>query len=152
MKFRFAFESLLEHRKLEEEIARRDFNEAHNILDQQKALYKKLYTRLHEVESEVSQRQASKDGVSISNLLELDDFMAGQKVKIARQREVVINHTSIMEGKQEILIAAAKERKILEKLKEKKKAEHKKLMAKKDAKLNDEIVVTRFRDRRGEQA
>jgi flagellar FliJ protein len=152
VKFRFAFESLLEHRKLEEEIARRDFNEAHNILDQQKALYKKLYTRLHEVESEVSQRQASKDGVSISNLLELDDFMAGQKVKIARQREVVINHTSIMEGKQEILIAAAKERKILEKLKEKKKAEHKKLMAKKDAKLNDEIVVTRFRDRRGEQA
>jgi flagellar FliJ protein len=77
--------------------------------------------------------------------VELDDFMSGQKIKIARQRDVVINHNQIVEGKQEILIGAAKERKILEKLKEKKLAAFKKLIQKKERKATDEIVVTRFK-------
>jgi flagellar protein FliJ len=144
MKFHFSYETLLEHRKLQEEIARRDYVETLHALEEQKAQYKKLYTRLHEAEAESSQIQAAHH-VEISKLLELDAFMAGQKIKIARQREIVINHTSIVEGKQEIYIAAAKETKILEKLKEKKKNEFKKLMNKKEAKMTDEIVVTRFK-------
>jgi flagellar FliJ protein len=145
MKFHFAYESLLEHKKLQEEIARRDYIETLHDLDEQKALYKSLYTRLHEAEAESSEIQNSKIGVQISKLIELDDFMAGQKIKIAKQREIVINHTTIVEGKQEIYIAAAKETKILEKLKEKKRTEFKKMAAKKEAKMTDEVVVTRFK-------
>lgn len=145
MKFHFSYESLLEHRKLEEEVARRDYNETLRALDEQKAEYKKLYTRLHEAEAEVFEVQGSSQGVTIPKLLELNDFMAGQKIKIAKQREIVINHTKIVEGKQDILIAAAKETMILEKLKEKQRAEFKKVTAKKEAKITDEIVVTRFK-------
>src|ERR1700728_5414416 len=118
MKFVFSYESLLDHRKLEEEVARRDFYEAQTNLDEQKAIYKELYTRLHEIENESSEMQAALS-VPIEELRERDEFLAGQKIKIQRQREVVINHTTIAEGKQEILINAAKERKILDKLKEK---------------------------------
>ena len=143
MKFHFSYQSLLGHRKLLEEIAQRDYVEAQTVLDQQKEIYKHLYTRLHEVEGESSDLR-SQSG-SIAMLTELDEFMAGQKIKISRQREVVINHTQIVEGKQEILIAAAKETKILEKLREKQMATFKKAMQKKEMKRTDEIVVTRFR-------
>jgi flagellar FliJ protein len=144
MKFKFSYESLLEHRKLEEEIARRDFYEAQNNLDEQKAIYKELYTRLHEIEKESSQMQAAPI-IPIEELRERDEFMIGQKIKIQRQRDLVINFTTIAEGKQEILINAAKERKILDKLKEKQKLEFKKALAKKEAKQTDEVIVTRFR-------
>jgi len=145
MKFHFSYESLLRHRKLEEEVARRDFNETFRMLEIQKEEYKKLYTRLHEAEAESFSYQGSSEGVQIARLLELNDFMAGQKIKIARQREIVINHTQIVEGKQDILINAAKETMILEKLKEKQHAVFKKSVAKREAKLTDEIVVTRFK-------
>jgi flagellar FliJ protein len=147
MKFKFGFETLLEHQRGLELIARRDFNDSMNHLDNEKALYKKLYTRLHEVEAEGFVLRGSSDGIPVNYLIKLDEFAEGQKIKIARQREVVINHTQIMEAKQEILIAAAKETKILEKLKEKKLEEFKKLVKKRDAKINDELVVTRFNRR-----
>lgn len=150
MKFHFSYESLLVHRKLEEEVARRDFYEAQSNLEEQKSIYKDLYTRLHEIEAESSEMQAATNGVPIQDLIERDDFIAGQKIKIQRQRDVVINHTTIAEGKQEILISAAKERKILDKLKEKQLAGFKKAMAKKEAKQTDEVVVTRFKSRGGQ--
>jgi flagellar export protein FliJ len=75
----------------------------------------------------------------------LDQFADGQKIRIARQREVIINHTTIVEQKQEILVAAAKETKILERLKEKQMLKYKKERQKQEAKANDELVVTRFR-------
>jgi len=145
IKFRFSYESLLEHRKLEEEVARRDFNEAFRLLEEQKEKYRKLYAMLHGAEAESFTLQGSPERVQISKLIELNDFMAGQKIKIAKQREIVINHTQIVEGKQDILINAAKETMILEKLKEKQYGAYKKAVAKKEAKLTDEIVVMRFK-------
>ncbi len=145
MRFHFSYESLLEHRKLEEEVARRDFNETLRVLEEQKEEYKKLYTRLHEAQAESFTLQGSPEGIQVSKLVELDDFMEGQKIKIAKQRAIVINHTQIVEGKQDILINAAKETMILEKLKEKQHMAFKKVMAKREAKLTDEIVVTRFK-------
>ena len=145
MKFRFSYESLLGHRKLEEEVARRDFNEAFRLLEEQKEEYRKMYATLHGAEAESFSLQGSQERIQISKLIELGDFMVGQKIKIAKQREIVINHTQIVEGKQEILIKAAKETMILEKLKEKQFGIYKKAVAKKEAKMTDEIVVTRFK-------
>jgi len=144
-KFNFSYQSLLEHRKLEEEVAQRDFNETFQALEKQKEEYRKLYADLHRAEAKSFEVQGAHDGVSIAELTELNDYMAGQKVKIVRQRDIVINHTQIMEGKQEILINAAKETMILEKLKEKQREVYKKNQAKLEAKIIDEIVVTRFK-------
>ena len=49
------------------------------------------------------------------------------------------------EQKQEILIAAVKEKKIIEKLKENQLRDFKKAQAKRELKANDELVVMRFK-------
>src|ERR1700733_61246 len=98
MKFKFSYETLLEHRRLEEHIARRDYTETLDALNEQKALYKNLYTRLHNIEADSFDMKSSPTGTDIRRLVENDQFMDGQKIKIAKQREVVINHTAIVEG------------------------------------------------------
>ena len=78
-------------------------------------------------------------------LRERDDFMAGQKIKI--QSNVMLSSITRKLSKESkiFLLMRQKKRKILDKLKEKQKAEFKKAMAKKEAKLTDEVVVTRFK-------
>jgi flagellar export protein FliJ len=56
-----------------------------------------------------------------------------------------MSHNTICENKQEILIAAAREHKTFQKLREKQYAEFKTAMKKKEMKINDELVVTRFK-------
>lgn len=145
MKFKFGYAKLLEHYHLQEEVARRDYLESLSKLDQEKALHQQMYKDLDAANDQAFKLQTDVKGAPIAEITELNNFSEGQKIRITRQREVVMNHTSIVEQKQEILIAAAKEKRILEKLKEKKLAEFKKLQKKSDAKKTDELVVTRFR-------
>lgn len=145
MKFKFTYQRLLEHYELQEQIARRDFNDSVNTLDKQKEIQKKMYKELDGAVDQIYEARTSPAGTSPSLLLHLDQFVDGQKVRLERQREVIINHTQIVEQKQEILIAAAQQTKTLEKLKEKRRMEFKKLQKKMDAKATDELVVTRFR-------
>jgi flagellar FliJ protein len=146
--FKFSFEKLLEFQKQTEEVARRDYNESLNRLEIEKNQYQNMYKSHDLALDEVFFLQNRTEGAPISRLVELDEFVDGQKQRIERQRDIVINHTQIVEQKQEILHLAAKERKILEKLKEKKYLEYKTALKKKEAKLNDELVVTRYRGQR----
>lgn len=146
--FKFGFERLLEYQKQQEDVARRDYNESLERLEIEKAKYQNMFKLQDQALDEVFFLKNRDEGSTVGRLIELDEFVAGQAKKIERQRDVVVNHTQIVEQKQEILHLAAKERKILEKLKEKKHAEYKKLEKKKEAKSNDELVVTRYRSTR----
>ena len=145
MKFHFSYEKLLEHRRQEEEVARRYYMESYNKLENEKNLHKKMYKEWDETVEEIFQCQTNPQGAAIGRIVSLNQFLDGQKVRISRQREVIMNYNAIVEQKNEILIAAAKETKILEKLKEKKLMEFKKSQKKIDMKKNDELVVTRFK-------
>lgn len=145
MNFKFGFEKLLEFQRQQEEVARRDYNESLERLEIEKNKYQNMYKAHDLALDEIFYLKNRDSGAPIGKLVELDEFVDGQRQRIESQREIVINHTQIVEQKQEILHLAAKERKILEKLKEKKLLEHKNLLKKKEQKLNDELVVTRFR-------
>jgi flagellar FliJ protein len=148
LKFKFGYEKLLEFYEQQEEIAQRDYNESLSHLDLEKVKHKAMWTLVDTAEDEIYNLKASPKGSPMARLTQLDSFISGQKIRIEKQREVIINHTSIVEQKQEILIAAVREKKTIEKLKEKKLREFKKLQNKKELKANDEFVVTRFK--RGE--
>ena len=66
------------------------------------------------------------------------------------QRRKIRELNQIAETKQQALVAAAKEYKILEKLREKKLTEYKDVLKKRELKMVDELVTTRFK--RGELA
>ncbi len=143
--FKFTYHKLLEYQQQQEDVARRDYFETVELLDLEKARYQKMFKDQDIALEEVFVLKSRDMGVSIMRLNELDNFVDGMKFRIEKQREIVIAHTHIVEHKQEILQLAAKERKILEKLKEKKHADYKKLMKKAEFKRNDELVVTRHR-------
>ena len=145
MKFKFSYEKLLEYHKQQEEIARRDYIESVNHLDTEKSKYQKMWDDHDQSIAEEHRLRMNPAGVLLPKIEMLDIFVKGQKVRIANQRLVVMNHTQIVEQKQEILIQVVKECKTFEKLKEKQLAEFKKMQKKKEAKNNDELVVTRFK-------
>lgn len=145
MKFKFSYEKLLEYYHQQEEIARRDYNESLTRLEEERGRQNENYRQFDDALAATFEARDNPKGSEIAKLEHLGEFMKGQEIRIARQREIIINHTQIVEQKQEILIAAAREVEILIKLKEKKQAEFKKLEKKKETKLNDELVVTRFK-------
>lgn len=145
--FKFGYQKLLELYSLQEDVARRDFMESQQKLESEKGLLQSMYSLCDRAIEESHELRNLVEGAPVARLVKIDEFLDGQKIKIERQSEVIANHTRIVEQKQDILIAAAKERKILERLKEKKKEEYRKAEAKKDAKFTDEIVVTRYRGR-----
>ncbi len=148
MKFKFTYERLLEYYHQQERIARRDFNESLGRLEVERQKQQRLYQQFDEAIAELYDLRESRDGAEVARLQEIEIFLKGQEIRIVRQREIIINHTQIVEQKQEILIAAAKESEIFIKLKEKRLKEFKITEKKTEAKNNDELVVTRFR--RGE--
>lgn len=147
--FKFSYQKLLEFYSQQEEVARRDYMESLHKLEIEKVRLNHMYKLCDQSLDDAFQLRNSTEGAPIERLTQIDLFMDGQKIKIEKQKQIIINHTQIVEQKQEILFVAAKEKKILEKLKEKKIEEHKAELKKRDAKLNDEIVVTRFKNTRG---
>jgi flagellar protein FliJ len=73
------------------------------------------------------------------------EFIQGMKLRIEMQRQMLRTLKSDAESRLETLVEAAKERKTLDKLKERRLEEHKKVVKKKELKAMDELVTTRFK-------
>jgi flagellar export protein FliJ len=145
MKFKFSYAKLEEYHKQQEEIAQRDYIESLNRLEEEKKTLRKMYEendRSLQISYEIRE---GKRPFSQATLTAIEVFIDGSDKKIDVQRAVVMSHNTICENKQEILIAAAREHKTFQKLREKQYAEFKTAMKKKEMKINDELVVTRFK-------
>ena len=168
MKFVFAFEKLLQHKRNIENATRRDVNIAATKLDVVENELKAMYLSIDEsrkrasnctkpLQGQVSgspQDRKSNSGSSLLNspltaLVQIDDFISGQGVRIELQKKKVREHKAIVEEAQELLLEAAKERKIYEKLREQRLAEFKDSEKKRDLKRVDDMVSTRFKVNEG---
>jgi len=144
MKFRFSYQKLLDHRATLEDIARRDFYEAQNRVNMAERELREMYDQVSDARRRSAQLEQS-EGNPASNLAMLNEFIVGQQVRIESQRKKIRQLMSEAESLHEKLVEAAKERKTLEKLKEKRFEEFRKMMQKKELKMIDEIVTTRHR-------
>ena len=118
MKFRFAFEIVLKHKRTVEDAARRDLAQCQVNLAKAESDLKALYDAItdsrqlgHDLQTQASshsQRQAPR-------LVQIDHFILGQHLRIGTQKSKVREFKAIYEEAQEVVIAAAKERKIYEK-------------------------------------
>lgn len=120
MKFKFAFEKVLKHRKTLEEVAQTDYLEALADLNQEFDKLNQLQASLEESRRFSFETQNS-GGQAGSALSQVFDFQKGQDVRIERQRKVIGEHEIKVEKLQEILRLKAIDYKIIDKLKVKKK-------------------------------
>lgn len=147
MKFKFSYQQLLEHRKRLEEMAHRDYLLVQKEVDVATLELEKMFQQIEDSRKRIGFLSA-KGGHQVPSLVLMDDFINKQKIRIDIQRKKIRELQFIAEEKQQALVIAAKEYKILEKLREKRVIEFKDLLKKRELKLVDELVTTRFK--RGE--
>ncbi len=143
MKFKFSLEKVLKHRHVVVDLAKRDFMAAQSkYFEAEKA----KEDMIQEKNLQISER--SKIVSTQKNWQELvgqiNFFLAGQDLRIARQNESLKKLEKEVEFYREILLKALTEARMIERLKEKKKAEFIELYNETEGKELDEIATLRF--------
>jgi len=147
MKFKFSYQQLLEHRKRLEEIAQKEYLLAQKEVDDAEVELEKMYQQIDDSRQRAGFLQA-KGGDQAASLVFIDDFINKHKIRIETQRKKIRERKSIAEEKQQALVNAAKEYKILDKLREKKVIDFKHVEKKRELKFVDDLVTMRYK--RGE--
>jgi flagellar protein FliJ len=144
MKFRFRLQKVLEHRKRLEDEAKRKYFEAVARTQSEKDKLASMYKAIDDSRLRAHQMQATGGGHEVILALQGTDlFIRGQNIRIENQRKVVRDCKQVEEAEQEHLIAAAKERQALEKLREKKLQEFKEGLDRKEAMEVDDLNIIR---------
>lgn len=143
MAFRFGLNTVLKHRQRMEDVAQREFAEAQAAVDECLRTIEAMYQRMDEVREEIQAAQQKGDGHHLQQIHDMETFLSGQKVRIDRLRLKARELLVIAEEKQEILIEAAREKKILAKLKDKRFAEYKERLSRLENKEMDDLTNMR---------
>ncbi len=143
MKFKFPFENVLKHRKILEDLAQRDFQESLAVLNEEIQKLEKMKEEVHQARITAFERQ-SHGGSAAPALSQVHDFLKGQDVRIERQQNKVQEFQKGVENLREILRQKAIDYKIIESLKDTKRAEFKKESNAKEQKISDEVGTMRF--------
>ncbi len=144
MKFKFRLQKLLEARKITQDLAQRDFQNALNFLRAEEHIVEEMdqsrarsYERLGQLQSEGGARA----GVELQDIFH---FQQGLVKKRELQMIKVQQAQELVEKKREILQQATIEYKMMERLKDKKKKEFQQEVEKAEQKEADEMSILRF--------
>ncbi|WP_024831376.1 flagellar export protein FliJ [Ruminiclostridium josui] len=148
-KFEFRLESVRNLKIQMEDNAKNNLALASRELEKQKGFLNSLkMTRessINELNSKVE------EGVSISQIKEYNNYLNFLKQRITQQKENVNIAQNQVDIKRESLVKAVQERKILDKLREKKYGEFLKEQAKAEQLIIDELNSFKFKDGSGEE-
>ncbi|HMN68479.1 MAG TPA: flagellar export protein FliJ [Bdellovibrionales bacterium] len=143
MAFRFNLENVLKHRQRQEDIAQREFAEAQAAVDECLKTIEAMYARLDEVRQEICDAQKLGGPAEIETVRSLESFIGGHKIRIEHKRLEARELMQIAEAKQEALIVAAQEKKILSKLKDKRRGEYQEWVRRMEVEELDDIAMIR---------
>ena len=144
MKFKFPLQKVMDHRKVKESLAQKDFQDAVNILNEQQAILDKMNRDVQEAHARAG-TLAQMGGAQGPALSQINDFLNGQKLRIAHQVQKVQQVEKLVEAKRELLRQAALDYKIMEKMRENKFEEYKAERIAQDQKEMDEQAILRFK-------
>ncbi len=144
MKFKFRLDTILRHRKNEQDIAQRDYSIAQQAVREQLAAIKRMYAIIDKSREQIEGLQKG-GGACAHKICSLEQFIDGQKIIIERARQQARELMKFEEEKHEILLNKMQEHKLLEKMKEKKKEEFKKMKNKRQQKIIDDMVTMRYK-------
>ncbi len=142
MRFRFRLETVMRQRRVEKDIAQREFSEAQDHFQKQLQKIKKMYKQIDDARV-TAQLLEKKGGRHASQLVQTEEFIVGQNILIQKERERARELMAIADEKLEILTEKLRAFKILEKLKEKKREEFRKEHNRRIDKQLDDLMVMR---------
>ena len=145
MKFRFGLEKVLQHRKIVEDLAQKDFQEAQAALNLEIQKLEDMNKAVVSARDEAYRLQSEGGKNKTPALGQIDDFIQGQDLRKESQRKKIKECESLVESYREILRQRAIESKIMIELKDKKKTEFQVEQKKREQKFVDEMNVMRFR-------
>lgn len=148
MKFKFPFDTLQKVRKIEEGEAQRIFMEARGRLDACLAKIQAMYDSIDETRLAISRLQFGEDHNKLEEIKSREDFIRGQDIRIKHERQNARALMREVEEKQEILIERARDRKVIERLREKRQADFKKDVKVQEQKQLDDMVSARVKRRK----
>lgn len=144
MAFRFSLEKILDHRKIKENIAQKEFQEARYAIVLEE-------DRLSEMRSVLaSSYRLSQEQLGARSqlaLIQAYEFQIGQRERIKLQEQKIKDLEVILESKRQALLALSIDRRVIEKHRENKEEEFNFEERKAEADTTDEANVLRHRFR-----
>lgn len=121
MKFKFKLDKVLRHRKILEDLAQKDFQEAMAELNKQNEVLEQLRQAKSDARSRSYEQQSQTGGQVLESLKQIHDFIILQDIRIEKQLQKIEECEKVVESRREILRQKAIDTKIIKKLEEKKK-------------------------------
>ena len=150
--YTFRLQTVLDHRQFIEDSLKKELAE---IKNQVIAAREKLGAlQRKEMETAAALKGDQEQGLASDQAVAYHSYLHRLARAIVRQTAVLIETTALETRKQDELVAAVKERQILEKLKDQGRDRYNQAMVRKEMAFIDEIAVNRFirqaRNRRGD--
>lgn len=146
--FKFRLESVLELRKRVEDQRKKELAHLRELLHKEQDFLKELETKT--VEALAGMKECQKGSVfNIEEVMRYYRYFTFCRDKIKEQISLIESLIISVEKKREDLVAASKERKILEKLKDNQLQEHKHVMDSWETKIIDELATNGYTHRKG---
>jgi len=142
-KFIFKLEAVLNVKRQQEENIKNELGKAIQRLEAEKQKLARLERNKEEIIDEFNNKAKK---TTVHKLIEFNSYLSLLKSKISRQKERVNKAALDVDKIREELVKAVQERKILEKLKEKKYDEYLIEQKKLEQKTNDEIVSYKHKE------
>lgn len=142
-KFNFPLDKVLKHRKMQADLAQKDFIEATRLLDHEINLLEGMKAAK---EATLQQRRETVQQTQdwSASVEQMNNYLIGQDVRISKQNDRLVLFRKEVESRREILQEALTAAKIIEKLRETKKEEFFQEVAKAEQQEMDEMSVMRF--------
>lgn len=144
MRFKFPLQKVLDHRKIKETLAKKDFQEAMALLNEQTSRVESLEQQKKEAHIKAGQL-AAQGGSAGPALVQIFEFIKGQEILIQRQKQKIQETEKLVEAKREILRQTTQEYKIMVRTREKQFEEYKLERLAQDQKEMDEQTILRFK-------
>lgn len=137
----FAFHTVLNYRKRLEDTARQRLAEAKKAVD---AVSKKLREEQDALAALIHKKDLlQREGINIMELVLYEEQITRAKANIKAIEKNLLDKTEIMHQEQQHLLRRAKDRRIMERLKERQDIAWKGYLDKKELAMLDEIAITR---------
>jgi flagellar FliJ protein len=145
MKFKFPLQKVMDHRKTNQNLAQKDFQVAALELAEQQDALEKMQEEEHQAHLHAG-KFTQQGGALGAKLVQIHEFLIGQKVRISHQKTKIIEIEKLVESKREILRLASQEYKIMEKMRENKFEAYRAARILQDQKEMDEQSILRFKN------
>ncbi len=140
MSFTFSMQKILDYREMLEEEAKVQLAKAQNMLKKEEERFTSLQNTLAEKKAEMS-TQITMDAAS---RWILENYIKGLHADLTQSHQRLLQLHEILKQCKEMVLIRAKDKKVLEKLKEKQQERHYAAEKEHERKTNDEAATIRF--------